>query len=86
MCVRLVSSDGRECIRKREHLFTSGAVKATLSHSGQFVKNKTNEVSFTEIASPVLAEVYICLTYKMCYSCTEIPEFPSTLEIALALR
>nr|XP_042138804.1 elongin-C-like [Peromyscus maniculatus bairdii] len=87
MYVKLISSDGHEFIVKREHVLTSGTIKAVLSGPGQFAENETNEVSFREIPLHVLSKVCMYFTYKVRYtnSSTKIPEFPNAPEIALEL-
>lgn len=87
MYVRLVSSDGHEFVIKRDYALTSGTIKSMLSGPGQFAENETNEVTFREIPSHVLAKVCQYFIYKVRYtnSSTEIPEFHITPEIALEL-
>ncbi|KAM9197876.1 elongin-C-like [Dugong dugon] len=87
MYVKLISSDGHEFIVKREHALTSGTMKAMLSGPGQFAENETNEVNFRELSSPVLSKVCAYFTHKVPYvnSSTEIPKFPTVLEIVLEL-
>uniref|UniRef100_A0A8D2KN25 Elongin-C n=1 Tax=Urocitellus parryii TaxID=9999 RepID=A0A8D2KN25_UROPR len=85
--VKSMSSDGHECIVKREHALTSGTIKTMVSGPGQFAENETNEVRFREIPSHVLSKVCMYFTYKVRYtnSSTGIPEFPIAPEIALEL-
>ncbi|KAG3263859.1 hypothetical protein H1C71_000125, partial [Ictidomys tridecemlineatus] len=85
--VKSMSSDGHECIVKREHALTSGTIKTMARGPGQFAENETNEVRFREVPSHVLSKVCMYFTYKVRYtnSSTGIPEFPIAPETALEL-
>nr|XP_055234889.1 elongin-C-like [Gorilla gorilla gorilla] len=87
MYIKLISSNGHECIVKREQASTPGTIKTMLNGPDQFSENKTNEVNFREIPSHVLLKVCLYFANKFHYSnsSTKIPEFPVAPEIVLEL-
>uniref|UniRef100_A0A4X1VK25 Elongin-C n=2 Tax=Sus scrofa TaxID=9823 RepID=A0A4X1VK25_PIG len=85
---KLIASD--KFIVKREHVLTSGAIKAMFSSPGQFAEKETDVVNFREtpsgIPSAALWKVCMYLPHKVCYTSntSEIPEFPINSEFPIA--
>uniref|UniRef100_T1J331 Elongin-C n=1 Tax=Strigamia maritima TaxID=126957 RepID=T1J331_STRMM len=77
--VKLISSDEREFIIKREHALLSGTIRGMLMEQGLW-----NQVKFSQISGAVLKIVCDYLAYRAQYvnGKRELPSFYLPLEIS----
>ncbi|XP_027850664.2 elongin-C-like [Aphis gossypii] len=89
--VKLISSDGRMFIVKREHALMSGTIKAMLEGPGKYTETDCNEINLKNIPSHILYHICLYFTYKYYYDfCTDsssidIPPFDIHPNIAVPL-
>ncbi|KAF0758999.1 elongin-C-like [Aphis craccivora] len=85
--IRLVSSDDREFIVKREHALMSNTIKTMMQECEGFLENQTNRIHFALISGNILEIVCKYFMHKAHYQkCLElVPEFPISPDDALQL-